>query len=67
MEKMAPLFHVDKWTDLFPLIATSHQAPELLFSNWADKHFQGKDFSPSCRSSGAWWPITLLKQRSGGA
>ena len=67
MEKVAPLFHVDKQTDLFPLITICHQAPELLFLNWMDKHFRDKDFSPSCRSSGAWWPITLLKRRSGGA
>ena len=66
MEKVAPLVYVDKWTDLFPFITISHQAPELLFLEWMEKHFQGKDL-PSCGSSGAWWAITLLKQRSGGA
>ena len=67
MEKVVPLVHVDKWTDLFSFITISHQAPELLFLDWVEKHFRGKDFPPSCGSSGAWWAITLLKQRSGGA
>ena len=66
MEKVAPLVHVDKCTDLFPFIKISHQAPELLFLEWVEKHFRGKYFPSSCGSSGAWWAIAFLKQKSGG-
>ena len=51
----------------FSFIAISHQAAELLFLDWVEKYFQGIDSPPHCRSSGAWWAIPLLKQRSGGA
>ncbi len=63
MEKVAPLVHVDKWTDLFPFITISHQASELLFLYWVEKYFQGKDFPPHCRSSGAWWDIVIKEKR----
>ncbi len=38
MERVAPLVHVEKWTDLFPFIRISHQALELLFWYWLKKH-----------------------------
>ncbi len=66
MVKMAPPVHVNKLIYNFPFVRGSHQAPEHLFIEYVEKCFHGKYFSTQCRSSGAWWPITILKQRCRG-
>ena len=63
MMKVAPPVHVDKLIDLFPFVEISHQASELLFMEEVGKYFHGKYFPTQYRSSGAWWHITILKQR----
>ena len=41
MKKVAPLVHVDKWTNLFSFMTISHQAAEPLFM---ERFFGAKDF-----------------------